>query len=169
MKKLAFAITALALALPAAAQEKTRIGLGVSITPESSFGPTVEVYLPIDVRANLRIEPSLGIFTADSGGAGESDITIGAGVFLMKRISQPVNLYYGGRVKLNFASVDTGAADESGTDISFAGAVGGEYFLVDAFSIGLEGQLGYYSTSDVNGDATGFFTTGLGFLRVYFR
>jgi hypothetical protein len=169
MKKLAFVIAALALALPAAAQEnRTRFGLGVSITPEAAFAPTVELYLPIDLRGNLRIEPSLGIFTTDAGDASASDITLGVGVFLMRRVAQPVNLYYGGRFKLNFASADDGVNDDSGTDISIAGALGGEYYLVPNFSLGLEGQLGFRSTSDVNGDVSGFFTTGLGFLRVYF-
>lgn len=170
MKKLALMIAALALALPAAAQEdkKTRFGLGVSITPESRTAPTFELYLPIDIGRNLRVEPSLGILTADFGDASASDITLGAGVFLMRRVAQSVNLYYGGRFKLNFASEDDGVNDDSGTDISIAGALGGEYYLVPSFSLGLEGQLGFYSASDVSDDASGFFTTGLGFLRVYF-
>lgn len=172
MKKLAFAIAALALALPAAAQQqptRTNIGLGVSVTPEADFGSTVELYLPIGIGPALRIEPSVGILTQDSDGNDSSDLTLGVGVFALKSSgATPLDLYFGGRLKLNFASVDDGVNDESGTDISLAAALGGEYYFVPKFSLGLEGQLGFYSTSDVNGDASGFFTTGLGFLRMYF-
>jgi hypothetical protein len=175
MKKLAFVVAAVALALPAAAQQQkqTKLGLGVSFAPAQVPGvnaPSIEVYMPIDIGATLRVEPSLGIFTENQGGAGtdSSNITLGAGVFGMKRIAQPVNLYFGGRAKLNFASVDTGAASDSGTDLSLAGALGAEYYFVPNFSLGLEGQLGFYSNSDVSGDSSGFFTNGLGFLRMYF-
>jgi len=174
MKKLAFVVAAVALALPAAAaaqQKQTRIGLGVSITPAAEVGPTIQLYMPIDIGAALRVEPSLGIATSNFGQTGatdRSDITIGAGVFGMKRISQPVNLYFGGRAKLNFASEDNGTNSDSGTDLSLAGAIGAEYYLVPSFSVGLEGQLGFYSNSDLSDDVSGFFTTGLGFLRMYF-
>jgi hypothetical protein len=169
MKKLAFVVAALALALPAAAQQKqTKLGLGVSITPEAARSPTFEVYMPIDLGPGLRVEPSLGILTRDDGDTSDSDVTLGAGVFGMKRIAEPLNLYFGGRVKLNFASFDNGTADDSGVDLSLAGALGSEYYFVPNFSLGLEGQLGFYSASEVSGDNSGFFTTGLGFLRMYF-
>jgi hypothetical protein len=172
MKKLAFVVAALALALPAAAQQKqTKLGLGVSITPEADVGPSIQLYMPIDIGATLRVEPSLGISTTNEGGTGgvdSSDLTLGAGVFGMKRVAPPVNLYFGGRVKLNFASFDDGVNDDSGVDLSIAGAIGSEYYFVPNFSLGLEGQLGFFSNSDVSGDVSGFFTTGLGFLRMYF-
>jgi hypothetical protein len=169
MKKLAFVVAALALALPAAAQQKqTNIGVGVSITPEATLAPTFEVYMPIDIGGNLRVEPSLGIFTRDDGDTSSSNVTLGAGVFGMKRVAEPVNLYFGGRIKLNFAGVDNGVEDDSGVDLSLAGALGSEYYFVPNFSVGLEGQLGFYSASEVSGDESGFFTTGLGFLRMYF-
>jgi hypothetical protein len=179
MKKLAFVVAALALALPAAAQEKqTRLGLGVAITPNDFFqgeAQTVSLYMPIDIGAGLRVEPSLGIFSNNPGGDGGTDtsnLTLGAGVFGVKRVAEPLNLYFGGRVKLNFASWDDGTNDDSGVDLSVAGALGGEYFLVPKFSLGLEGNLGFYSNSEANltnvGDSSGFFTDGLAFLRMYF-
>jgi hypothetical protein len=178
MKKVVVALAALALAAPAFAQQqpppasehRSQLGIGVSITPSAVVSPTIEVYLPIQVGPALRIEPSLGIATVNqpTGGTDTSDITLGVGVFLQQRVAQPVDLYVGGRLKLNFASVDTGATDDSGTDFIIAAAIGGEYYLVPKFSIGLEGQLGFFSNSDVSGDNSGFFTTGLGFLRVYF-
>ena len=184
MKKVVVALAALALAAPAFAQQqpqatsdhRAQIGVGVSITEVSALvaSPTIEVYLPIQVGPNIRIEPSLGLFTDDqpTGGTDTKNITLGVGVFVQQKVAPPVDLYVGGRLKLNFASADTGAADDSGTDFTLAAAIGGEYYLVPKFSIGLEGQLGFYSNAQVNGraggDNSGFFTTGLGFLRVYF-
>lgn len=171
MKKLAFVVAALALAMPAAAQQKTQIGLGVSIAPNDFFSgsaQTIQLYMPIDIGGNLRVEPSLGILTEDAGETGQSNLSLGAGIFGLKRVAQPVNMYFGGRIKLNFASADFGADDDSGVDLSLAGALGSEYFFVPNFSLGLEGQLGFYSNSDVSGDTSGFFTNGLAFLRMYF-
>jgi len=170
MKKLAFVVAALALALPAAAQQtqtRTNIGLGVSLNLDLN-SPTVEVYAPIGVGPNLRVEPSLGIRTVDGDGFSESDLTLGVGVFALKGTATDFNMYFGGRLKLNFASEDNGVTDDSGVDLSLAGALGGEYFFMPKFSLGLEGQLGFYSASEVSGDASGFFTGGLGFLRMYF-
>jgi Outer membrane protein beta-barrel domain len=180
MKKVVVALAALALAAPAFAQQqppqasehRSVLGVGVSITELSAaiVSPTIEVYLPIQVGPNLRIEPSLGIFTNDrpTGQTDTSNITLGVGVFVQQKVAQPVDLYVGGRLKLNFASTDDGTTSNSGTDFTIAAAIGGEYYFVPKFSIGLEGQLGFYSNSEVSGDNSGFYTTGLGFLRVYF-
>jgi hypothetical protein len=164
MKKLALALTALCLATPALAQDARRqFGIGISITPEADAGLSpVEVYAPINIAPQLRLEPSLGLRTGDDS----SDITLGVGGFYVAPLAQQVDLYMGGRLKLNFADDD--ANDESGTDVSIAGALGGEYYLVPRFSVGLEGQLGFYALSDASGDDDGLFTTGLGFLRLYF-
>jgi hypothetical protein len=122
------------------------------------------VYAPINIAPQFRLEPSLGLRTGDD----RSDITLGVGAFLVSPLAQQVDMYAGGRLKLNFADDETGARDESGTDVSIAAALGGEYYLVPRFSLGLEGQLGFYSTSEASGDDSGVFTTGLAFLRLYF-
>jgi hypothetical protein len=173
--RLALAVAALAVATTASAQQRPTLGLGISIVPleVSGLTPTVEVYLPIQVAPQFRIEPSLGIFTSDEdGGAETSDLTLGVGAFFVKRIAAPADMYMGARLKLNFASVDTGVADDSDTDLVLAAAVGGEYYLVPQFSLGLEAQLGLYQLGDVSAAAfdtdSGFFTTGLAFLRLYF-
>jgi hypothetical protein len=180
MKRFAVALAALALAAPALAQDHTggTVGLGVSIVPletGSYNAPTVEVYVPIRLAPQLRLEPSIGIQTVDrpsnSGTPDTSDITLGLGVFFVQKVAAPVDFYAGGRLKLNFASVDSNEtnASDSGTDVVVAAALGGEYYFVPKFSLGLEGQLGYYSRSSASIDeADGFFTTGLAFLRVYF-
>jgi hypothetical protein len=161
---------------PAAAPpSRIRFGLGVSFVPVDAAGTlsTIEVYLPIAISETIRLEPSLGIFTENSGGNGldTSDFTIGLGVLGVSRVGPSTNLTYGGRLKINFAGVDDptpGGTSDSGTDLTLAGAFGGEQYLADRLSIGLEAQLGYYSLSDVSGDASGVFTTGLVFLRVWF-
>jgi hypothetical protein len=172
--RLAAALAALCLAGSAAAQERRpTLGLGVAIDPfaDTTFpGSTIQLYVPMQIAPNLRIEPSLGILTVDApaGGTDSTDITLGIGLFVTRRVAPPVDLHLGGRLKLNFASVDDGVFDDSGTDLAIAAAIGGEYYLVSRFSLGLEGQLGLYQNSDVSADTSGFFTTGLGFLRVYF-
>jgi hypothetical protein len=176
----AVTLAALALAAPAAAQERPAFGIGIGIEPfaDTPFFeggavgrtvPTVQIYFPLQVAPNLRIEPSFGVFTRNRPGpqADTSDLTLGVGVFLTSRISPPLDLHVGGRLKLNFVSIDTTVGDDSGTDLSIAAALGGEYYLAPRFSLGLEAQLGRYQNSDVSGDDSGFFTTGLAFLRVY--
>ncbi len=43
-----------------------------------------------------------------------------------------------------------------------------KHYLATNFSLGAEAQLGFRSDSDVSGDTSGLFTTGLAFLRFYF-
>jgi hypothetical protein len=179
MKRFAVALAALAFAAPALAQDSGRgtVGLGVSIVPletGSYTAPTVEVYVPIRIAPQLRLEPSFGIQTADrnnnnGNNVDTSDVTLGLGVFFVQHVAAPVDFYAGGRLKLNFAKVDDGVNENTGTDVVIAGALGGEYYFVPKFSLGLEAQLGYFSRSDASIDeADGFFTTGLAFLRMYF-
>jgi Outer membrane protein beta-barrel domain len=178
--RLAAVAAALAVAAPASAQQQTqnaapKIGFGIAVTPVDTIlnggVPPVEIYVPIGIAPQFRIEPSLGIFTFDQTGNELSNVTLGIGAFFLNRLAPQVDMYAGGRLKLNFASFDNGVNDDSDTDFFLAAALGGEYYFVPKFSIGLEGNLGYYSLGDVSGGgdgADGFFTSGLAFLRVYF-
>ncbi len=172
--RLALALCALALAVPAAAQQaRPKLGFGISVVPfasPSAILPSAELYLPIRVAPQLKIEPSLGIFTRDvSGGNKTRDVTLGVGVFYVKPLAAPVDMYVGGRLKLNFAHEENAAGvGTSDTDVFVAAALGGEYYVVPAFSVGFEGNLGLYQQGTVNGDASGFYTTGLAFMRLYF-
>ncbi|ABS26271.1 outer membrane beta-barrel protein [Anaeromyxobacter sp. Fw109-5] len=174
MKKLMFALAALALsatavqAQEAQAQARRPFGLGIAIVPLEPWN--VEIYAPLAVAPNIRVEPSLGVSTRDesAGGQDTRDVTIGVGLFYVAPVATAFDLYMGGRLKLNFAKVDNGVNDESGTDVSLAAAIGGEHYLATHFSLGAEAQLGFYSESDVSGDASGLYTTGLAFLRFYF-
>jgi hypothetical protein len=172
----------LALAAPAAAQQQkaagapdpVRFGFGISIVPlQAGAGvvPPVEIYAPIAIAPQFRLEPSLGIFTANEGGTGgvdTTDVLLGIGAFFVNKLAPQVDMYMGGRLKLNFASADNGVTDDSDTDLILAAAAGGEYYFVPKFSLGLEAQLGIYDLGDVSGDVSGFFTSGLAFLRMYF-
>jgi hypothetical protein len=172
---LAASILAAALAVPAGASAQAsqparpKLGVGVAVVPSGPLTAT-EIYAPISVAPNLRVEPSVGILTIDTGPVSTRDLTLGAGVFALMRIGPGTDLQYGGRLKLGFASVSTDGpgGDDSGTDVVLAGALGAEHWLGDHFSLGLEGQLGYYSLSTVSGDASGLFTEGVVLARAYF-
>lgn len=178
VRKLTLAVTTLALlaAAPAAhaqaAGDRHQFGLGIGAN--ASFGDTIgafpfELYFPIRIAPQVKIEPSLGFQTGDSDTTDFSEFMLGVGVFAVKRVSAPVDLYYGGRLKLDFVSRDNGpGTNVDGTDFYLAGAAGGEYFVVPQFSLGLEANLGYYSLGDASGNQDGFYTTGLFLMRMYF-
>ena len=172
--RLALALAALALAVPAAAQQQPRptLGFGVSVAPieNALLWPTFELYLPIRLAPEFRLEPSLGIMSRDvNGGTDTRDITLGVGAFWVKPIAAPLDMYVGGRLKLNFAHSSGPAGSDSDTDVLLAAALGSEYYVVPQFSVGLEGQLGLYQHGAINGDDSGFYTAGLAFLRMYFH
>jgi len=157
----------------AVAGDRPQFGLGIAIVP---FGSTlggsspVELYVPIQLNRDFRLEPSLGfrVDNGPSGGTDHRDITIGVGAFLVRRVSPAVDVQMGGRLKLNLAKISVPGNSKSGTDLFIGGAVGGELYLAPHFSLGLEGDVGFFSNSEVSGDDSGLLTTGLAFLRVYF-
>lgn len=160
MKRLALALAVLASALPAAAQApRPAVGVGIGVLPLDSAGilPTIEVYVPITVAPTFRLEPSLGVFTNDqrTGGIDSANVTVGIGAFFVKRVAEPTDVYVGGRLKLNFASADNGFVQEDENDWSIAAAVGGEHY----------GKLSGALAANDNGA----FTSGVAFLRFYFR
>jgi hypothetical protein len=117
--RLAAVAAALAVASPAVAQQRQgpRVGLGISVVPIQAgldILPPVEIYVPIAVTPNFRIEPSLGIFTFDGDVQEQSNVTLGIGAFLVNGLASNVDMYAGGRLKLNFASEDDGVDDDGG-------------------------------------------------------
>ena len=179
--KLTLAAALLALSFTAAAQERPKVGIGIGIYPfatptanPATVSRTVEVYVPIAIAPNFRLEPSFGLATdnqpSNSNNLDTRDFTFGIGGFYVGRLAPTVDLHMGGRLKLNFAKVENqlGVSD-SGTDFSLAAALGGEYYLVPRFSLGLEADLGLFQNSNVSGDDDGWFTSGVAFLRVYFN
>ena len=190
--KLTLAAALLALSFTAAAQttaaappsgrDRPVLGIGIGIVPfaaptvnpgsaTTTISRTVEIYLPISVAPNFRLEPSLGIASDDQPGGGTDtrDVTFGLGALYVGRLAPAVDWYGGGRLKLNFAHVSNPAGSDSGTDVQVMGAFGGEYYLAPKFSLGLEANLGLFSNSNVSGDDDGWFTAGVAFLRLYFK
>lgn len=163
----------------AVAREEARpsVGLGIGIVPIEVAGvtPTIELYVPLTVTPHFRFEPSLGAFTNNQrkGGTNSSVVTVGLGFFWVTRVAKPTDVYVGGRLKINFVSVETVTSNDSDNDFVIALAAGGEHYLSSNFSLGLEGQFGHYQNGKLSGARAvndyGEFTTGLAFLRIYFE
>lgn len=190
-------VAALTFAAPAAAQPsqpsqgRVGIGLGMPVNQLSQLlgiggsGASLEpqIYVPINISPNLRIEPQLGYFklSDDDAQTETSSFTIGAGVFFVKPVVQQTQLYLGGRLALNWfrdEDQNTPAKFEQ-TNLTIAGVFGGEYLPSPWFSVGAEAQLAYTALGDPDvTDTAGVTTTGQGgsifstagllFLRVYF-
>jgi hypothetical protein len=167
----------------AAASDKARLGVAVSLTPLDSAaaatgGPVatpVDIYLSVDL-GQLRIEPSLGInHYAIDGGDKASAVNLGVGALLMIRRGTTSSIYAGPRIFLDFVSVkDNAGLTDSGTDLTLAGALGGEWFADPRFSLGAEARLGFTVAGQLSDagtilrpGSTRVSTAGLVFLRFY--
>jgi hypothetical protein len=179
---LALALSA-ALALPAAAAESASIGVGVGldtselVSLQATAGTPFAIYVPMQLKQGLRLEPSLGVFTQNVSGGGDSSIwDLGIGAFFPLRTAPSYVLSAGGRLNLTFVSQGGGGGGSaSATGVGLAAAVAGEWFAVPSFSLGAEGQLGFYSIGDLStGGVTlqpgvsGLRTRGLLFARFWF-
>lgn len=128
-------------------------GIGVSAKSDNSL-----LYFPIDVTANLRVEPFLRLLSSDStqridfGGEvttfrSESDqVEGGAGLFGLAVPKESVRLYYGAR-----ASYFDGDSHSTQSRSSFYGyritpTVGFEYLFNSRFTLG--GEVGYFFESE---------------------
>lgn len=188
---------ALASALPVAAQQSTKpfIGLGVGL-PTSELGTVAgvfgidggvvapQLYVPINVLPNLRIEPQIGFLTwsDDATGDERSFWSIGTGAFWLMPLAESVNMYVGPRLVLAFFKEEEptgiGVQKRSATDVLLAAALGGEAFLHPRLSLGAEGQIGYTWLGDVEETSetgqksetpggSSLATQGILFVRVY--
>jgi len=199
--RLAAIATALALAVPAFAQQSTqstpKVGIGVGM-PTNLFGGLLttigsatgvpegpQIYVPINVSPNLRIEPQFGYIanTDDEFDETDSSFTLGAGVLYVMPVAQQTNVYVGGRLTLTWTKDEdhAGAALVKTTQrsTSIAPVFGGEYVPSPRFSVGAEAQLDFISLGDPKVEITGVptqtfqggstrSTQALVFVRVYF-
>lgn len=173
----------------AQSQEGSTVGLGVSINAPSvttnqngsrafSLAPFTFT-IPI-TRSSLRLEPELGFSRSnrsiDDRSVTSSVLTVGTGVFYLSRFDDTL-LQIGGRVGLSrLSDTEELRNDEetnSRTNFSIGPAVGGEYYLSDHFSLGLEARFVYVDIGTPDGapddfSASRLRTTGLGFFRVHF-
>jgi hypothetical protein len=151
--RMAALAAALAFAAPAVAQQKdANVGIGIGLTDGPFFTGT-EIFVPINVSPNFRIEPLIGIDRIDiDGGGGEaSNFLIGAGLFWVNPIASQANIYMGGRLALNFASsTDAGVNpdEDERTDFFLGPALGGEWLPHPRIAIGAEAMLGFLAIGD---------------------
>lgn len=141
-----------------AAEDNTNVGVGVGITNGSSV-----LLLPIDVSKQLRIEPEFGLSYRSQNNNDQTGFLIGTGVFMMQQPSAKINMYFGGKALINYASYDYGAGNTSDTQLVLGGTFGFEYKFEQHFSLGGEANL-YLGV----GDYTTLNTEGMGILRYYF-
>lgn len=140
------------------------LGLGVD------FRSTPNVYLPINVTPNLRIEPNLRLDRDSTsielrdeedgsleGRQEETDTNVGfgVGVFYMFQPLTALNLYGGGRLRFGrtssyfYREIEGGQTDiitertttQNSLTLGLGG--GGEYFLTSRFSLGAEARLDF--------------------------
>jgi hypothetical protein len=131
---------------------QSKFGVGVSLfnlseyLNESSYGNSI--YLTINTKNNLRLEPTIGFSFSKS----RSKYVFGFGVFKLKDLSS---------LKL-FSGIRLGLSD--GIILVIAPTLGGEYYFNEHFSIGSEIQLrGTFEREDFT-----LLTNSLFLVRFYF-
>jgi hypothetical protein len=180
----ALALASPALAAPAApAEEKGKLGVGISISPLSISAVQVtqpvpnssDILVDLDIGA-FRLEPSLGIsrYSVD-GGPKASTLNLGCGLLIPLRAGKTVSIYAGPRLFIGIVSAKNGAGfSDTGVDFTLAGALGAEWSPDPRFSIGAEARLGYTALGELSDagvilrDAASVFaTSGHLFFRFY--
>jgi hypothetical protein len=169
----ATALTVLALATPAFAQQSAksdaRFGLGVGLTATST-SPDLGtlLFIPLNVAPNIRIEPFIGwarsdmdptpagggSFGSPTPGGKSSDFTLGVGAFLVQPVATQVQLYAGGRLGSQWQSFKTPAGKIERRNTLLAIAAGGEYMPVPRVAFGAELQIAYLAIGDTKSTAT---------------
>jgi hypothetical protein len=174
---------------PAQPQDSVTVGLGASINSLSVAAADTDagsvsltpfsVSIPI-TAASFRVEPELGFFRARES-TGETSqtrsvLTVGTGIFSVLRKGD-AQLLLGGRVGLRRRASSTEFRSEeestSATDVSVGPAIGGEYYIGDHFSMGVEARFLYINlgTSDEAPDdfsRTRLRTSGVASFRFHF-
>ncbi len=146
------------LATAVSAADETRIGVGIGLSND-----TTSIRMPIDIAKDLRIEPEFGIAYVDGDDIDTTNLLIGSGFYLMSQPSSKINLYYGGKLMIDYSSYDAKGKDDSNTQFDIGGVFGFEYLFDRHFSAG--GEAGVYLGL---GDSTTFNTRGMALLRYYF-
>jgi hypothetical protein len=158
---------ALATAGPAGAQD-VRVGLGIGIQPTlltDDFGALFapRFYLPIQLGDRLIVEPSFGLFrvsqsATDGPFSYETSgqlLRLGVGLLVLGPAGQDGRVYFGPRAGMvrmaSEYSSDGFSESQSRTDLVLAAVAGGEFFLLDRFSLGGEVGLEYVREGDESG------------------
>lgn len=174
MRRLAV-LLALAALLPASvqAQGSGSIGLGLglqnsNILLDEEFevlgSLTPNVYVPIVIGNGIIVEPGIGLLRikrTEESEFGDSEFTLtamrlGVGVLFVLASPERGRIYAGPRVGvMRLKSVSEFEGDDSETsrmDLLFSAVLGGEFFLMPAFSLGGEAGLTYLSMGDTEFD-----------------
>lgn len=170
---LSFVLALLALPSDAAAQESPHLGIGlgleqVGILVDDDVGLlsilTPQVYVPIVVSDGLMLEPGIGVFRTKNSESSESAdfeatftfIRVGVGLLFTIQQAERGRVYVGPRIglmRMSSSSEFNGEAeDDSRVDLTAAAVLGGEFFLLPAFSIGGEVGLEYLRMGDEEDD-----------------
>lgn len=168
-----------------AQEERSRIGIGVSIGKEVLAGDGMQLtlfdfpsfYLPISLSSNFRFEPEIGYYrysgSDEDWKESNSIFSIGCGIFFMTRKGK-VDIYYGARLGLIITSYSYESPwwdeEESKTDFYIGPAIGGEYFFTKHLTLGGEIQFNYISMGqwdDGEGSESVIRTKPLIFVRWY--
>jgi len=180
----------LAAAVPATASardaaDRTRVGVGASVNMggigllgvESgiSFAPlgTMNLHVPIRTAAGFRLEPEIGYTNFSDDHSSWSAFRFGLGLAWSWMPLDRTLLYAGPKFGLTIRSTEYDAVieefseEEDATDFWIGAAVGGEGFVTDGFSLGLEAQLSYVDFGESDDSAVS--TNALFFGRFYFN
>ena len=118
---------------------KYAIGFGTALN-------TNLYYFPIKISDNLRIEPEYQNYKSKNDRYFEKneylDFEIGTGIFYTD-IENKVLIYYGIRLGYRYNLEKHTTSEYSDKSYIFGPAIGGEYFLIDRFSLGVELKYGY--------------------------
>ena len=169
-------------------------GIGISLEQSYSFiydqGVNYlpiglgNIYLPINISENFRIEPDIGIFSysysSDDYEKRTDQFRLGLGFHYSKNYGS-IKILFGARFGSIFNSIkreyedsnNENEKDEISATVLFGGpTIGAEYYFAKRFSLGAEAQLNYISLGEYqdenNETRTIISTRALILLRFYF-
>ncbi len=179
-------------------EEKTSSTFGIGISLEQSYSFIYDqgvnylpiglgnIYFPINISKNFRIEPDIGIFSydydSDDNQKNTNQFRFGVGFHYVKDYGS-IKILFGARVGSIFDFVTYENKYRKNTEkykttvlILFGGpSIGGEYYFANRFSLGAEAQLNYISLGEYEDDGdkvdatrTIISTRALILLRFYF-
>lgn len=175
------------LALPAQAQSQqsqsqheTTVGLGVSVANWGSGGSTIigsPLSLSVPVTfSSFRVEPELGYYRSQASSDNHgSTLYFGTGAFYLSQL-EDFQFQIGARFGLSRDSYASGSGrasnDHTNVDYAVGPALGGEYYVGDHLSLGLEARL-LYTNMDQERDEVSrtnsiVNTEAAGYVRIHF-
>jgi hypothetical protein len=147
------------LACSAMAVESTQMGVGVGLSND-----TATLRLPINLAKDLRVEPEFGLSYVSNDNFDQTGLLIGSGLYMMQQPSKAINLYYGGKLLIDYSKYDPDQGSSDSTTQFVLGGVFGFEYMIDR-QVGIGGEAGAYLGL---GDATTLQTQGQALLRYYF-